>query len=944
MTTQSAAITIEPIVSYPREAEPGKTYLMTVDLRFPVDAEKWPYDEEEHEIYCLLDTAPLFDNEALGESAIVLHRFGGTYGPAMFLLTANQIEMSDPVGSITLTLANRHLMPLQVFKLDKIRISKNAATSSETVKVTRQQSTLSGNIQIKSTQEQSPTSAQTETELPEVEKLSAEQTLPNPPLDLPAGIKRLHIIPALSPVEQIAWSPDGKTLAFTADNPVIHLWDAEAKQIRTEALQLPAKVKRLAWSPDSLSLAAALTENQVWVGHVSLLGSPVLLRFQAELNDLQWSPDRRWLAIASQDGAIYVRDTRIWRDSGTAMREFDTFPRSIAWSPAGASYLVAGYTNGYVITWDTKTWEKRRIYHGHNSAVNCITISPSRVFIASGADDGSIRIFRIDTTDDDYRFVLGEHTAAVKNVCFSHDGKLLASASDDGTVRLWESPSWKCVAVIDASTAASEQPLPLPSVLAFHPKEFLLATCLSATSAISVLELDQQEISYMDSIQDMPQGKEPHQSKSHSSSTTADCWVRVRILGPQDTDGCYRVEVEMDDGRWFHHKMRLGDDEEITLIAIPLGDTRAYGVRLYQLLFSNSDNPEDELNMREALQNAWGRAIGSQSGQLRVQLWISEECHELHRFRWERLFVPLENQWRALANFDRTPFSRFTRLPLRDPRPGASDLPLKVLFAISNPQDLTDLSGELAEVEVEKEIKCFYEAVKDFPEVFVTFLPGRTGIKDEGLLSALAPPRFRIINNESTSIKLIQREFANHHILHFVGHGIFERGKQWLQPDSTIEEPREQSKRTMCLVLEDSTGKAVKVEDVSIVHNLIQLVDNQLPRLIFLWPCDMSRYDERNPRAFNSLAPKLVEAGFPAVVTMQDKVPVDVASEFTRNFYGNLLKDGVIDSALNRTRWFLYDGLKLLDNWTIPVLFMRTPRGSLFDFDREQNSYSNKQS
>lgn len=133
------------------------------------------------------------------------------------------------------------------------------------------------------------------------------------------------------------------------------------------------------------------------------------------------------------------------------------------------------------------------------------------------------------------------------------------------------------------------------------------------------------------------------------------CWVRVRILGPQDAEGYYRVEVEMDDGRWFQHKMKLGDAEERALIDITPGDTQAYGIKLYQLLFSNSDNP-DEPSLREALQNAWGRASASQNGQLRVQLCISEECSELHRFRWERMFMPLDNQWRALANFGQTPF------------------------------------------------------------------------------------------------------------------------------------------------------------------------------------------------------------------------------------------------------------------------------------------------
>jgi hypothetical protein len=127
---QARQITIEPVISYPREAEPSKTYLMSVDLRFPLGQEEWPYDEEEYEIYCLLDTAPLFNNRELGEAVVVLHRFGGTYGPSCFLLTANQHEMREPTGFITLTLANRLGLPLHVFKLDRIRISSQPAPSN----------------------------------------------------------------------------------------------------------------------------------------------------------------------------------------------------------------------------------------------------------------------------------------------------------------------------------------------------------------------------------------------------------------------------------------------------------------------------------------------------------------------------------------------------------------------------------------------------------------------------------------------------------------------------------------------------------------------------------------------------------------------------------------------------------------------------------------------
>ena len=90
--TQQLPLSVQPVISYPREAQVGRTYLMTIDLQPSGDGE-WVYEEEEYPIYCMLETSPLFSSKPVGEAAVVLHRFGGSYGAAKFLLTAAQEEM-----------------------------------------------------------------------------------------------------------------------------------------------------------------------------------------------------------------------------------------------------------------------------------------------------------------------------------------------------------------------------------------------------------------------------------------------------------------------------------------------------------------------------------------------------------------------------------------------------------------------------------------------------------------------------------------------------------------------------------------------------------------------------------------------------------------------------------------------------------------------------------
>ena len=198
--------------------------------------------------------------------------------------------------------------------------------------------------------------------------------------------------------------------------------------------------------------------------------------------------------------------------------------------------------------------------------------------------------------------------------------------------------------------------------------------------------------------------------KSVSGKAATDfCLIRIRIFG-LDADGFYRVEAELDDGSWHKQMMRLGDAEEQELIRRRDLGTKSYGQYLYQLLFmkpEGSDGSLAEQSLHNVFQKAWGRAQVSEQKELRVQLWISEECSELHRIRWERLYVRLDDQWRSLANFEQTPFSRFTRLPMAEPQLNPDDRPIKVLLAVSNPNDLADSDDDpeaprLAEIKVEQ--------------------------------------------------------------------------------------------------------------------------------------------------------------------------------------------------------------------------------------------------
>lgn len=117
MIEQPSLFAVKPIITYPREAQVGKTYLMTIDLQ-PEEGFKWQYEEEEYPVYCKVDSE-IFSSKPIGEPVVVLHRFGGNYGEAKFLLTA---ALEAGQGDISIILINAWGVPLKVVGLEQIQL------------------------------------------------------------------------------------------------------------------------------------------------------------------------------------------------------------------------------------------------------------------------------------------------------------------------------------------------------------------------------------------------------------------------------------------------------------------------------------------------------------------------------------------------------------------------------------------------------------------------------------------------------------------------------------------------------------------------------------------------------------------------------------------------------------------------------------------------------
>jgi hypothetical protein len=351
-------------------------------------------------------------------------------------------------------------------------------------------------------------------------------------------------------------------------------------------------------------------------------------------------------------------------------------------------------------------------------------------------------------------------------------------------------------------------------------------------------------------------------------STYADLEVRIR---ERQEEG-YPVEMTLNSEQEFSPG-HLSPD---LLPWVSSGSPSEDGERLFERLFAD-----------DALKTAWAEVRG-QNSQRRIRLRISPTAPELHTLPWELLRDPGDGSAaQDLAATSATPFSRYLAGRWQ---PGSPILkrPIRVLVAIASPENLDRYS--LAAVDAGAELASLQEA---------------TGGLDVELVALPQP----------CTLPALEAELRQgYHVLHLVAHGAYD-----------------EAEGQAALFLSDGENQVELVHDADFAAMLArQLADVDVKsedklRLVFLSSCQTAT---RSPAdAFRGLAPALVAAGVPAVVAMQDLVPVDTAREFARVFYRQLLQHGLVDLAGNEARSTLLTSR--LPGSVIPVLFMRLRSGML---------------
>jgi WD40 repeat protein len=250
----------------------------------------------------------------------------------------------------------------------------------------------------------------------------------------------------------VAFSPDGKRLAFGSADHRVRFWDVATGTETPDALPArPDWPTYLAFSPDGNTLAV-----RYWSMGAAPPGDRFLTVWDAgtqkqlfgrEGADSQrscsFSPDGTRLVTAGSGGAIYVLDARTGRTVAT-LRGTGKGLGLAAYSPDGG--LIAAAHDRVVTVWDAASGRELHTLRGLLGDVESLAFAPAgggaAGVLAAACNGGTVNLWDL-RADPGVRSLAGHEKAGlVADVAFAADGKVLAETYPEArTVNVWDADS-----------------------------------------------------------------------------------------------------------------------------------------------------------------------------------------------------------------------------------------------------------------------------------------------------------------------------------------------------------------------------------------------------------------------------------------------------------------------------------------------------------------------
>jgi WD40 repeat protein len=238
-------------------------------------------------------------------------------------------------------------------------------------------------------------------------------------------------------------SPDGRTLALGGEYGIVSLIDARTLRLRSRHRVVGSSiVSSVGYLPDGRLLVSDEVGSATMLNPRTGAVGRSLSGFGAAATP-SLSRDGRVMASVGAGGTVNIRKLRAGRPAGRP-RVYLRDAAAVALSPDGRSIAMAGFNN--VEIGDVASLRRRTRLPDSGGYVT-VRYSPDGRFLTAGALDGSVRVWSTKTWRSQ-RF--RAQTGAVLHLTVSPDSGTLATGGDDGVIRLFDLPSQRLLGILPA--------------------------------------------------------------------------------------------------------------------------------------------------------------------------------------------------------------------------------------------------------------------------------------------------------------------------------------------------------------------------------------------------------------------------------------------------------------------------------------------------------------